>query len=146
MRAAAVRALAHLENADALDQVARYATADSDLSVRTAAVEALAASGRPPDVPVLARPFDVHERELQQVSGRALLQIGGNAAAETLLDLALRGQTPETKSYAALLLIASRGRDDATVRRLEASNPAPEVKYLLEHGLEFRGSHQHNGR
>jgi HEAT repeat protein len=144
VRAAAVRALARLDDADALDQVAHYATADGDLSVRTAAVEALGATGRPTVLPVLARTFDVHERELQQASGRALLQVGGTAAAETLLDLALHGATPQTQSYAALLLIASRGRDDATVRRLEASNPGPEVRQLLEHGLEFHHTHAHD--
>jgi hypothetical protein len=93
---------------------------------------------------VLARTFDVRTRELQQASGRALLKLGGTAAADTLFELALHGATAETQSYAALLLIASRGRDDATVRRLEASNPSPEVRDLLEHGLEFNHTHANN--
>jgi len=55
----------------------------------------------------------------------------------------LKGASSETRTYAALLLIASRGPNDPAVRRIADSNPSPEVRYLLEHGLEFRETDIH---
>ena len=143
VRAAALRALAALGDAESIAELGRHATADADVLVRAAAVEALGASRRPAAVPILARSFDVSERAVQQASGRALLAIGGPAAADTLVDLALKGASSETRTYAALLLIASRGPNDPAVRRIADSNPSPEVRYLLEHGLEFRETDIH---
>lgn len=143
VRAAAVRALGRLDDPAALAEVGRYATADADSTVRVAAIEALGASQRPEAAPLLARTFDSTEREIQQRSGQALLALGGPAAEEALVDLALRGRTPETQKYATLLLIVSRGREHPAVKRIEAAGPSPDVRDLLEHGLEFLDSHKH---
>jgi HEAT repeat protein len=144
IRAAAVRALARLDDPAALDQVGFYATSDREVAVRHAAIEALGASGRPAAVPILTRTFESAERDIKQTSARALLQIGGPAADNALVDLALHGGSTETQTYAALLLLMSRGREDPAVRRLATSNPSPEVRALLEHGLEFNHTHLHN--
>ncbi len=143
VRAAAVRELARLDDPAAFDQVGWYATNDRDPAVREAAIAALGASGRPAAAPYLARTFDSDERAVKQQSGQALLQLGGPAASNTLVDLALHGASTDTQTYAALLLLMSRGRDDPAVQRLATSNPSPEVKSLLEHGLEFHHTHAH---
>ena len=72
-----------------------------------------------------------------------MLRIGGSAAAEALVALALHSATNETQTYAALLLLLSRGRDDPAVRQLESAGPSAEVRHVIEHGLEFRDTHQH---
>jgi hypothetical protein len=92
---------------------------------------------------LLARTFDSADHEIQQRSGQAMLRIGGPAAAEALVGLALHGASGETQTYAALLLLLSRGRDDPAVHRLEAAGPSPEVRHVIEHGFEFRDTHQH---
>ena len=143
VRSAALRALAALGDERSIAELGRHATTDADVSVRAAAVEALGASHQPAAVPILARAFDAPEREVKQASGRALLAVGGPAATDALVDLALRGPSSETRSYAALLLIASRGPDDPAVRRIANSDPSPEVRYLLKHGLEFHETHLH---
>jgi HEAT repeat protein len=140
-RAAAVRALALLDDPAALDEVGRYATTGTDRAMRLAAVEALGESKRPAAIPYLVRTFADPERELMQKSGRALLAIDGPAVDDALVDLAIRGGSPETQAYAAVLLLVARGRDSPPVRRIEASNPSPAVQKLLEHGLEFRDKH-----
>lgn len=91
---------------------------------------------------MLARTFDSPVRKLQQRSGQAILKVGGDAAADTLVTLALRGSSSETQTYAALLLLLSRGRDDPAVRRIEEAGPSSEVRHVREHGLEFRDTHQ----
>jgi HEAT repeat protein len=143
LRAAGVRALARQGDPAALAKVGYYAENDQDLTVRVAAVEALGASRAPAAVPVLSRTFAASEPELKQGSARALIQIGGPAVTDALVELALRGESTETQTYAALVLVAARGRDDPAVERLLAAGPGPEVRALLEHGLEFRHSHQH---
>lgn len=143
VRAAALRALALLDDPAALDDLSRHATTDRDPAVRVAAIDALGQTKRPAVVPVLSKTFASADRELQQASARALLAVGGPAVDDALIALALGGDRVETKTYAALLLVTMHGRDHAAVRRLEASKPGPEVVKLLEHGLEFRHSHVH---
>jgi HEAT repeat protein len=135
VRAAAVRALGRLEDPAAVAELGRYATTDPDLAVRAAAVEALGASKKPAAVPILARTFESSERKLMQTSARALLDIGGPDADNALVDLALKGGSPEARRFAAFVLLAAHGRDNSAVRRMETSNPPPEVRDLLEHGL-----------
>jgi HEAT repeat protein len=143
IQAAAVRALGRLDDPQALADLGRWATGDAQLRVREAAVEALGASKKPEALPVLRQTFGAPERELKQASARAMIEIGGPAMDDALVDLALRGDSPETQRYAALVLLAARGRDHPAVRRIETSNPSPEVRDLLEHGLEFRDAHPH---
>ncbi len=140
-RAAAVRALARLDDPAALDEVGRYATSGSDRTTRLAAVEALGDSKRPAAIPYLVRTFAEPERELMQKSARALLKIDDPAVDDALVDLATRDGSSETQLYAALLLVVTRGRDSPAVRRIEAANPSPAVRKLLEHGLEFLDKH-----
>jgi HEAT repeat protein len=140
-RAAAIHALARLDDPAALAEVGRYATTDTDRTTRLAAVEALGESNRPAAIPYLVRTFAEPERELMQKSARALLAIDDPKVDDALVDLATREGSPQTQTYAALILVVSRGRDSPAVRRLEASNPPPAVRKLLDHGLEFLDKH-----
>lgn len=144
VRAVAVAALAAEPGDEALREVGRVATSDPDPGVRGAAVDALGASGRPEALPLVATTFDGSDRDLQQRSARAMMAIGGPAADDTLVRMALTGTTPESRSYAALVLLAMHGRDHASVRRLAEANPPEEVRRLLEHGLEM--GHRHDTR
>ncbi len=143
VRGAALRVLGATGDPAVVPELGRY-TSDADATVRVAAVEALGRTGRREALPVLATTFDRGERDLTQRAGRAMLEIGGPALDETLIDLALKSTNPELRTYAAVILVTARGRESASVRRLEAANPSPEVKHFLEHGLEFKHSHTHN--
>jgi HEAT repeat protein len=144
VRSAAVRALAELGDAGALTDVEHYALTDRDVGVRAAAVEALGERREPKALPVLSRTFDASEAEVRTASARAMLKIDGPATDDTLVDLALRGNSNETRTYAALILMILRGRDHPSVQRLEQSQPSPEVRAVIEHGLEFRETHHHD--
>jgi hypothetical protein len=141
LRAVAARALARLDDPQALVDVGQLARNDPDVKVREAAVDALGKSGKPAAVAVLSETFASDERAIRQASARALADMSSPAADQALVDLALKGPTPEVQSYAALVLLVSRGRDSEAVRRLEQSNPGPAVRKLLEHGLEFIDKH-----
>ena len=91
--------------------------------------------------PELAETFGAPERELKQSSARAMLAIGGPRAEDALVELA-QGDDYGTRKYAALILIASRGPDHPAVRRIAEGAPSPEVRKLLDHGLEFGHAHQ----
>lgn len=143
VRAAAVRALARVDDPGALADVGRRATGDPDLGVRVAAVEALGEARRPAALPVLARTFDDPAAALRQSSARALLAIGGPRADQALVDLALRGESTETRTYAALVLLFTRGRDHPAVRRLAEASPGADVRHVLDRGVEFGGAHAH---
>ena len=138
VRAAAVRALARLKDPSALAEVGRYATSDADLSVRLAAVEALGESKQEAAVPYLARTFESQETKLMQRSARALLDIDGPAVDDALVDLSLKGGTPQVRRYAAFLVLAAHGADSPAVRRIKASNPPPEVQRLFDEGLKVK--------
>ena len=143
VRAAALRALARLDDPAALAELDRHATGDPELAVRVAAIEALGETKRASAVPVLAKTFGANEREVKQASAQALVAVGGPAVDDALVSLALRGDSTDTQTYAALLLVTMHGRDSEAVRRIEAGGPSPEVTQLLQHGLEFRHSHVH---
>jgi hypothetical protein len=145
VRAAAIRALADRPE-PAIGELGRFATADKDIHVRVAAIEALGAAKKPSAVPTLSQTFAEPTREVRQASGRALLAIGGPAASDALLGLALKGADADTRKYAALLLVVSTGRDSPAVQRLMASNPSGEVREVVEHGLKWQHSHQHDGQ
>ena len=72
-----------------------------------------------------------------------MLALGGDAADQSFIDLALRGKSVDTQRYAALLLVVLRGRDSPAVRRLLASQPNAEVRDVIEHGLQFQHMHEH---
>lgn len=141
VRAAALHALAGMPDAEAIAALENAATGDPDASVRGAAIDALGTPGRAQALPVLSGTFASQERDLQQRSARAILTVGGPAADDALVTLALHGDRPETRSYAALLLLATRGADSAAVRRLVAAKPSPEVMRVIEHGLEMGHHH-----
>ena len=143
VRAAAIRALAALPE-PAVGELGRFATSDTDVDVRVAAIEALGTSKQPTAVPTLSKTFAEPRREVRQASGRALLAIGGPAASDAFVNLALHGGDPDTRKYAAVLLLVSGGRDSPGVRRLMASNPSGEVREVVEHGLKWTHSHQHD--
>jgi HEAT repeats len=141
LRAVAVRALARLDDPDALADVGRAATSDADVSVRTAAVDALGKTKKPAAVPILRQTFGAPEPAVRQASARALADFGDPAADNALVDLALKGENTDVQTYAAIVLVVSRGRDSEPVRRLEQSNPSPAVRDLLTHGLRILDKH-----
>jgi hypothetical protein len=63
------------------------------------------------------------------------------SAGRRFVDLALHGNDAETRSYAALLLVLSNGRDSAPVQKLLAANPSGEVRNVIEHGLQWNHMH-----
>ena len=143
VRAAAIRAIAALPEPE-VGELGRFATSDTDIDVRVAAIEALGASKKPAAVPTLSKTFAEPRREVRQASGRALLAIGGKPASDAFVDLALHGGDPDTRKYAAVLLLVSGGKDSPGVQRLMASNPSGEVREVVEHGLKWTHSHQHD--
>jgi HEAT repeat protein len=143
LRAVAARALARLDDPQALGDVGGLARSDPDPKVREAAVEALGKSGKPAAIPVLRETFASNERAIRQASARALIDMPGPVGDQALVELALQGATSEVQSYAALVLLVTRGRDSEAVRRLEKSNPSPAVRKLLEHGIRFTDQHDH---
>lgn len=142
VRAAAIRALAALP-APSVGDLGHFATSDGDVGVRVTAIEALGTTKLPAAVPTLSQTFGESKREVRQASGRALLAIGGGAASDAFINLALHGGDADTRKYAALLLLVSNGRESPAVRRLMDSNPSGEVRDLLVHGLQWQHSHQH---
>jgi HEAT repeat protein len=140
MRAAALRALAATSD-PAIGEIGHYATADPDVEVRVAAIDALGSTKKSAAVPTLSRTLTTSDRAVRQASGRALLAIGGPAANDAFVDLALHGNDAETRSYAALLLVLSNGRDSAPVQKLLAANPSGEVRNVIEHGLQWNHMH-----
>ena len=143
VRAAAIRALAALPE-PALAEIGRFATSDAAVDVRVAAIDALGASQKSAAVPTLSQTFAEPRREVRQASGRALLAIGGEAANNAFINLALHGGDPDTRKYAAVLLLVSSGKDSPAVQRLMASNPSGEVRQVVEHGLQWQHSHAHD--
>ena len=113
------------------------------VDVRVAAFEALGATKQAAAIPTLSQTFGASQREVRQASGRALLAIGGDAANDAFVKLALHGDDAETRKYAAVLLLVSTGRDSPAMQRLMASNPSGEVRDVVEHGLQWQHSHQH---
>jgi HEAT repeat protein len=145
MRAAAVRALGRVDGPETVRDLARYATAaDGDPAVREAAIEALGATARPEAAHALAETFQSTDRATSQASARALMALDSPAADDALVDVALHGRTVDARKYAAVVLMAQRGRTHPAVRRILAGDPGPEVRDVLEHGLTFTHTHQHN--
>lgn len=144
VRAAALRALAALGDPSAITDLGRAAMSDRETSVRAAAIDALGTTKAPAAVPVLAQTFDGDDRDLRQHAGRALLAVGGEAADQSLVDLALKGKTLDSQKYAALLLVVARGREHPAVQRLLAGKPSGDVREVIEHGLEFQHMHRHD--
>jgi HEAT repeat protein len=137
-----VRALATLEK-PAIGEIGRYATTDPDTNVRVAAIEALGDMKQPGTVPTLTQTFSQNDRAVRQASARALMAVGGPAAADAFANLALHGGDSNARTYAMLLLVLTTGKDSPAVRRVLASNPAPEVADVAKHGLQWQHSHQH---
>jgi hypothetical protein len=141
VRAAAVRALAKLDDPAAIADVGHYATTDQDPAVRGAAVDALGETHRASVLPVLEHTFQDTSRDVMQRSARAMIAIGGRDADDTLTGIALHASAPDIRRYAALILIVTHGRNDPVVQQLAASNPSPEVRAVLDHPLEFNHMH-----
>jgi HEAT repeat protein len=138
VRAAAVRALAAIDDPAAMRDLGHYATADPDPSVQEAAIGALGASGRDAAVPFVKQAFDGGAPRIRQASARALLALGGRRKSDALVDLALTGATPEARHYAALMLVISTPPDDPALRRLRTEATDDKVRHLLEHGIELQ--------
>ncbi|HWP66337.1 MAG TPA: HEAT repeat domain-containing protein [Candidatus Limnocylindria bacterium] len=145
VQAAAVTALARSSDPAALDELGRFAVAGGDPAVRESAIKALGESKRPEAARYLRQTFASPDPALMQASGRALLELDEAAGNAAFTDLALTGQTADVRRYAALLLVMTRGRDSRAVQQLLARNPDPEVRRVLEHGIELRDVHHQHG-
>lgn len=143
VRAAAIEGLAQLDEPGVISELGRYATSDDAVPVRAAAIEALGRSHRPEAVPVLSQTFSSDDRTIKQASARALLELG-EPADQALIDLALAGDTSETRRYAALILVVGRGREHPSVQRLLSSDLDPAVAKLLNDGLHSSHAHEHD--
>jgi HEAT repeat protein len=143
IRAAALSALGAAGDPAAIPELARFAIGDKNSEVRAAAVQALGRTKSPKALPTLALTFAEPDRELKQRSAQAILAIEGPEADNALVELALRGTSPEVRRHAALLLMVSRGPDHAAVRQLAAQNQDPRVRALLDEGLRFHHQHDH---
>jgi hypothetical protein len=143
VRVAAIEGLAQLDDPGVIGELGRYATADDAVPVRAAAIEALGRSHRPEAVPVLSQTFSSDDRTIKQASARALLELG-EPADQALIDLALEGDTSETRRYAALILVVGRGREHPSVQRLLSHDLDPAVAKLLNDGLHSSHAHEHD--
>jgi HEAT repeat protein len=144
VRAAAVGALARLDEPGTIDELGRWAIADGDPTVRERAITALGESKRPEAQRYLRQTFASPDRTLMQASARALLALDeadGNAA---FTELALHGSSSDVRRYAALVLLMTRGRQHPAVVQLLAKNPDPEVRRVIEHGIEMHDVHRHD--
>jgi HEAT repeat protein len=143
VRAAAIEGLAQLDEAGVLTELGQYATGDDAVAVRTAAIEALGRSHSRAAVPVLSQTFSSDDRTIKQTSARALLELG-EPADQALIDLALEGNTSETRRYAALILLVGRGREHPSVQRLLSHDLDPAVAKLFSEGLHSNHAHSHD--
>ena len=140
LRAAAVQALLAGTGDAALARVSQLALTDPDHEVRRAALDALGEARLPAALPSLEQAFASPEADLRQAAGRAIFTIGGQPAADSLVRLAFEGQ-PEAQHYAVLLLLLSgTPHDDPRIERIRATHPSPEIRRLVDEGIEF---HEH---
>ena len=140
VRAAAAHGLIAAGGAAAIEPVADLALGDSSPEVREAALVALGESKLPAALPTLERAFTDSDSEGRQAAGRAIQNIGGQPAAESLGRLAFEGP-PEAQKYAVLLLMLSGiDRDDPLLARIRTTHPDADVRGIAEHGLEM---HEH---
>jgi HEAT repeat protein len=135
LRAAAARELLRREGADAVSKVAPLALQDADESVRAAAIEALGETRKPEALPPLERAFAQETGDLQRAAARAIHTIGGKPAIEAFGRLAFEGP-PESQRYAVVLLLTLADKQDPVVQRILATHEDPEVRRLIEHGLD----------
>jgi len=141
VRTAAARALTTTPGGDGIARAGQLALRDPDAAVRRATVEALGDSRRAEALPALERVFREAPPDLQQVAGRGIYQVGGPAAADVLARLAFEAP-PEAQRLAVVLLMALQGgRDDPLVQRIAKTHPDPELRRLIEHGVDPPHSH-----
>jgi hypothetical protein len=141
VQAAAVGALARLDDPGTIDELGRWATTDGNRAVRESAIAALGRSKRPEASRYLQQTFASPDRALMQASARALLELEEADGSAALTALALHGDSSDVRRYAALLLLVTRGRESAAVQQLLARNPDAEVRHVIEHGVEMRDVH-----
>ncbi|MGH7787197.1 MAG: HEAT repeat domain-containing protein, partial [Candidatus Binatia bacterium] len=142
LRAAAARELLRRDGVDAVSRVAPIALQDPDETVRIATVEALGALGKPEVLPPLERSFSesgaaANGTTLQQTTGRAILAVGGQPAAEAFGRLAFVGP-PDSQYYAVVLLMTMDApQKDAVLARVAATHQDERIQHLLKDGLNF---------
>lgn len=100
--------------------------------VRLAAIDALENLGGGQALELLSRTFEADDRSTTQASARAILAIGGEAADETLLRLALEGNCAETRLHAATVLVTTHPATHAVIERLMSSDVSPEILAMLD--------------
>ncbi|HYC56379.1 MAG TPA: HEAT repeat domain-containing protein [Candidatus Binatia bacterium] len=142
VRSAALRALAVSRHAYAAAILANAVSPHEPREIRLAAIDALAELEDSASLGALAAAFESDDQGIKQASARAILAKGDHAD-DALVDLALRGISRETRTYAAMLLLTRRSRAHPSVQRLASSSPSPDVVEVLEKGLQDSHAHEH---
>ncbi|HYB98373.1 MAG TPA: HEAT repeat domain-containing protein [Candidatus Limnocylindrales bacterium] len=142
VRAAAVRTLAVSGHPYATAILADAIAEHEPRQVRLAAIDALGEMQDASALGALAAGFESDDRGIKQASARAILA-KGDAADDALIELALRGTSKETRTYAAMLLLTRRPRTHPSVQRLASSRPSPDVLEVLEKGMQDTHAHEH---
>lgn len=142
LRAAAARELLRRDGVAAVSRIAPIALQDPDQAVRIETVEALGALGKPEVLPPLERSFSEsgaaeNGTTLQQTTGRAILAVGGQPAAEAFGRLAFVGM-PDSQYYAVVLLMTMEApQKDAVLARIAATHEDERIQHLIKDGLNF---------
>lgn len=141
VRAAAARALPTTPGDEGVARAGQIALADPEVTVRQATIEALGESRRQEALAPLARVFRESPLHLRQIAGRSIFQVGGPAAADTLARLAFDAPAEGQRLAVLLLMALQGGRDDPRVQNIAKTHPDPELRKLIEQGIE--PPHQH---
>jgi HEAT repeat protein len=142
VRAVVPAALLAAEGDAAIPEVERMALRDADAGVRRAAVDALGATKRDSVIPSLERVYRAGPTALRQAAATAYIAVGSPAAAQSVARLVFEGPA-DAQRGAVTTLLAMVARDDPLVARIRTSHPDPEIRELIEHGVEF--GHHHPG-
>ncbi len=144
VRIAAARELLERDPAAGSRAVTSMVLDDPDKQVRLDVIEALGESGAEEAVAPLEKVFAAAGNgagvEIRQAATRALLAIGGKAAADAFHRLAFVG-TPAEQRYAAFALLSlGVGTDDPRVVDILERNPDEKMSEMILRGLPM-GEH-----
>jgi len=139
IRKIAVRELFQRRGTAAIAEAGRIAATDPDEGVRLAAVELLGATKSPDAIPPLERVYGGESWPVRQVATRALLEIGGEPARQSLLRLVFAPGSVDAQRYAvAALLISGVKFDDPIMQKIQKEHPDESVRELAEHGVHLK--------
>lgn len=130
-------ALLAASGAEGVPAVERLALHDGDLGVQKAAVAALAASKLPAALTALEHVYAGSSGEVLQAAGTAILEWGGDPAANAFARLAFKASPPAERWAVTLLFALGRTKDDPLVKKIRDTHPDPSIRELIDHGFDF---------